>query len=149
MLRTALLFIRSAVRLMYAELPGAATRYRLLETVCEYALEKLGESGEADTARTLTATTTRRWLLSATRRQTVIMSSLSSRAKPRSTTCEPRSGGVGSRASSSVFTASRRRCADHDRRGELPVLRGMPEPLQVLAYLSGSAHAGQWMHRPQ
>jgi hypothetical protein len=56
---------------------------------------------------------------------------------------------VGSRASSSVFTASRRRCADHDRRGELPVLRGMPEPLQVLAILSGSAHAGQWMHRPQ
>lgn len=114
---------------MYAELPGGATRYRVPETVWQYALENLWESGEADTARTLT--------------------SLSSRPKPRSTTCEPRSGGVGSRASSSVFTASRRRCADHDRRGELAVLRGMPEPLQVLANLSGSAHAGQWMHRPQ
>ncbi|MGB6206304.1 ATP-binding protein, partial [Mycobacterium sp.] len=30
---------------------GARTRYRLLETVRQYALEKLGESGEADTVR--------------------------------------------------------------------------------------------------
>jgi hypothetical protein len=26
---------------------------------------------------------------------------------------------------------------------------GMPEQLQVLANLSASAHAGQWLHRPQ
>jgi hypothetical protein len=26
---------------------------------------------------------------------------------------------------------------------------GMPEQLQVLANLSGSAHARQWIHRPQ
>jgi DNA-binding CsgD family transcriptional regulator len=32
---------------------GGRTRYRLLETVRQYALEKLGESGEADTVRTL------------------------------------------------------------------------------------------------
>ncbi|HTX96071.1 MAG TPA: hypothetical protein VME67_15145 [Mycobacterium sp.] len=40
---------------MDPEPPGGATRYRLLETVCQYALEKLGESGEADTARTLSS----------------------------------------------------------------------------------------------
>ena len=31
--------------------PGGRTRYRLLETVRQYALEKLGESGEADAVR--------------------------------------------------------------------------------------------------
>jgi predicted ATPase/class 3 adenylate cyclase/DNA-binding CsgD family transcriptional regulator len=34
--------------LMVAEYAGRRTRYRLLETVRQYALEKLGESGEAD-----------------------------------------------------------------------------------------------------
>ena len=38
--------------LVVAENVGAATRYRLLETVRQYALEKLGESGEADAVRT-------------------------------------------------------------------------------------------------
>jgi predicted ATPase/class 3 adenylate cyclase/DNA-binding CsgD family transcriptional regulator len=37
--------------LVVAEHTGGATRYRLLETVRQYALEKLGESGEADTVR--------------------------------------------------------------------------------------------------
>ena len=37
--------------LVAAENTGAATRYRLLETVRQYALEKLGESGEADALR--------------------------------------------------------------------------------------------------
>ena len=37
--------------LVVAENPGGATRYRLLETVRQYALEKLGESGEADAVR--------------------------------------------------------------------------------------------------
>jgi predicted ATPase len=36
-------------------------RYRLLETVRHYALEKLGESGEADDCAPATAITTRRW----------------------------------------------------------------------------------------
>jgi predicted ATPase/class 3 adenylate cyclase/DNA-binding CsgD family transcriptional regulator len=35
--------------LLVAENSGGRTRYRLLETVRQYALEKLGESGEADT----------------------------------------------------------------------------------------------------
>ncbi|MEB4211733.1 LuxR C-terminal-related transcriptional regulator [Mycobacterium sp. 94-17] len=38
--------------LVVAEHTAAATRYRLLETVRQYALEKLGESGEADAVRT-------------------------------------------------------------------------------------------------
>ena len=37
--------------LVVAETAGAPTRYRLLETVRQYALEKLGESGEADAVR--------------------------------------------------------------------------------------------------
>lgn len=37
--------------LVVAESVGDATRYRLLETVRQYALEKLGESGEADAVR--------------------------------------------------------------------------------------------------
>ena len=38
--------------LVVAENAGGRTRYRLLETVRQYALEKLGESGEADDVRT-------------------------------------------------------------------------------------------------
>jgi predicted ATPase/class 3 adenylate cyclase/DNA-binding CsgD family transcriptional regulator len=38
--------------LVAAEDSGGRTRYRLLETVRQYALEKLGESGEADAVRT-------------------------------------------------------------------------------------------------
>jgi len=37
--------------LVVAENTGGRTRYRLLETVRQYALEKLGESGEADAMR--------------------------------------------------------------------------------------------------
>ena len=37
--------------LVVAENAGGRTRYRLLETVRQYALEKLGESGEADAVR--------------------------------------------------------------------------------------------------
>jgi predicted ATPase/class 3 adenylate cyclase/DNA-binding NarL/FixJ family response regulator len=38
--------------LVVADNSGGTTRYRLLETVRQYALEKLGESGEADAVRT-------------------------------------------------------------------------------------------------
>ena len=38
--------------LVAADNSGGRTRYRLLETVRQYALEKLGESGEADSVRT-------------------------------------------------------------------------------------------------
>ena len=37
--------------LVIAENPSGATRYRLLETVRQYALEKLGDSGESDAVR--------------------------------------------------------------------------------------------------
>ena len=39
--------------LVVAENASGRTRYRMLETVRQYALEKLGESGEADSVRTL------------------------------------------------------------------------------------------------
>src|SRR6202035_4029903 len=38
--------------LVVADESGSRTRYRLLETMRQYALEKLGESGEADAVRT-------------------------------------------------------------------------------------------------
>ena len=38
--------------LVVADDSRGRTRYRLLETVRQYALEKLGESGEADVVRT-------------------------------------------------------------------------------------------------
>jgi predicted ATPase len=38
--------------LVAAEESGGATRYRLLETIRQYALEKLADSGEADEVRT-------------------------------------------------------------------------------------------------
>ena len=38
--------------LVVAESSSGRTRYRLLETVRQYALEKLGESGEAEAVRT-------------------------------------------------------------------------------------------------
>ena len=53
--------------LVVAESAGGRTRYRLLETIRQYALEKLGESGEADAFVTPTAITTRRSQPSSTR----------------------------------------------------------------------------------
>ena len=47
--------------LVVAENVDGRTRYRLLETVRQYALEKLGESVEADEVVSATATTTPRW----------------------------------------------------------------------------------------
>ncbi len=38
--------------LVQADNTSERTRYRMLETIRHYALEKLGESGEADTIRT-------------------------------------------------------------------------------------------------
>ena len=55
--------------LVVAENTGGPTRYRLLETVRQYALEKLGESGEADELRRGTAITTPRWPRGSTRRR--------------------------------------------------------------------------------
>ncbi len=47
-----LLVDKSLVVVCDSEVSGGRTRYRLLETVRQYAVEKLGESGEADTVRT-------------------------------------------------------------------------------------------------
>ena len=58
-----------------------------------------------------TATTTRRWRRCSMRRQAVITSSASSRPKPRSTTCAPRSGGAAKTPTSSWRWRWRRRCS--------------------------------------
>ena len=104
--------------LVVADDSGGRTRYRLLETVRQYALEKLGESGEADAVRarhrdyyTAMAAAARR------RRRAVIMSSASSRPKPRSTTCAPRSGGAAKTPISSWRWRWRRRCSRCGSRG--------------------------------
>ena len=81
--------------LVVADDSGDRTRYRLLETVRQYALEKLGESGEADAVRSrhrdhYTCAGRR----CSTRRQAVTMSSVSSRPRPKSTTCGPRLTGA-------------------------------------------------------
>jgi predicted ATPase len=43
----------STKSLVAAEESDGATRYRLLETIRQYALEKLADSGEADEVRTI------------------------------------------------------------------------------------------------
>ncbi len=66
----------------------------MLETVRHYALEKLGESGEADAVRRATAITTRRWLPLLDAPAASTTSSVSSRPKSRSTTCALRLRGA-------------------------------------------------------
>jgi hypothetical protein len=80
--------------LVVAENTSGRTRYRLLETVRQYALEKLGESGEADRVRGRHRIATRPWRHCSTLRHVPAMSSVSSRPKPRSTTCGPHSRGA-------------------------------------------------------
>ena len=67
--------------LVVAENTSGRTRYRLLETVRQYVLEKLAESGEADAVRRGTATTTPRWPPCSTRRRAPTMSGVSSRQR--------------------------------------------------------------------
>ena len=64
-----------------------------------------------------TATITRRWPLCLTRRPAVITSSVSSRPKPRSTTCAPLLGGAGKIPISSSRWRWRRRCSRCGSRG--------------------------------
>jgi predicted ATPase len=97
--------------LVVADDTGGRTRYRLLETVRQYALEKLGESGEADAVRTRHRDPTRLWPPCLTRRQAPTMSSVSSRPTSRSTTCAPRSGGAAKTPTSSSRWRWHRRCS--------------------------------------
>ncbi len=94
--------------LVLAENASGPTRYRLLETVRQYAQEKLSESGERGIAR-ITAITTRLWRRCSTPRQLPAMSSVSSRPKTRSTTCERRSRGAAKPMTSQPHCGSRRR----------------------------------------
>ena len=65
--------------LVVADDSGGRTRYRLLETVRQYALEKLGESGEADAVRARHRDHYTAMAACSTRRQAVTTSSVSSR----------------------------------------------------------------------
>ena len=66
----------------------------------------------------VTATTTRRWPLCLTRRQAVIMSSVSSRPRSRSTICAPRSGGAAKTPILSWRWRWRPRCSRCGKRGD-------------------------------
>ena len=103
--------------LVVAEDSRGRTRYRLLETVRQYALEKLGESGEADAVRTRHRDhyTSMAALLDTP--AAPAMSSGSSRPKPRSTTCGPRSRGAAKTPISRSRCSSRRRCSRCGSRG--------------------------------
>ena len=82
--------------LVVAENTGGRTRYRLLETVRQYALEKLGESGEADAVRARHRDHYTSMAAAAGRAGAApTTSSVSSRPKSRWTTCEPHSAGAG------------------------------------------------------
>jgi predicted ATPase len=96
--------------LVVAEDRHGRTRYRLLETVRQYALEKLGESGEAHDVPG-TATTTPPWAPCSAPQGKLAARRVSSRPKPRSTTCGPRSRGVAKTPTSSSHCSSCRRCS--------------------------------------
>ena len=81
--------------LVVADDSGGRTRYRLLETVRQYALKNSASPAKRMRSARVTVTTTPRWPPSLTRRPAVIMSSASSKLKARSTICAPRSGGAG------------------------------------------------------
>ena len=110
--------------LVVADDSRGRTRYRLLETVRQYAVEKLGESGEADAAGHATAITTRRWRRCSMHRQALITSSVSSRPKPKSTTCAPHSHGAGKTEMLSSRWRWRRRCRRYGSQGQPKGLRG-------------------------
>ncbi len=97
--------------LVVAENTGGRTRYRLLETVRQYALEKLAESGEADAIRSRHRDYYISMAAALDRRQAVIMSGVLSRPRSRSTICAPRSGGAGQTPLSSRRWRWRPRCS--------------------------------------
>ena len=97
--------------LVVAEDTRVATRYRLLETVRQYAQEKLHESREGDDVRirhrdhyTAMAARARR------ARQATATNSASTRPKPKSTICEQLSAGAGKPRTPSWRSRWRRRC---------------------------------------
>ena len=80
--------------LVVAENAGGRTRYRLLETVRQYALEKLGESGEADAVRTRHCEYYNSMAAPLDAPAGAIMSSASNRPILKSTTCAAHSAGA-------------------------------------------------------
>ena len=97
--------------LVVAENTSGRTRYRLLETVRQYAQEKLGESGEAEAVRSRHRDhyTAMAALLDAPARTDTPARRAGGRA--RWTICEAHSGGASKPATSSAHWSWRRRCS--------------------------------------
>ena len=105
--------------LVVADDSGGRTRYRLLETVRQYALEKLGESGEADAvrARHRDHYTAMAALLDAPAGSDYEQRHRAGR-NSRSTTCAPRFRGAGKTPTSNWPWRWRRRCSRCGKRGD-------------------------------
>jgi predicted ATPase len=80
--------------LVLAEDSRDGTRYRLLETVRQYALENSASPAKVTTCAPITATTTQRWPPCSTRQQTPTTNGASNKRKPKSTIYEPLSRGA-------------------------------------------------------
>ncbi len=98
--------------LVVAESTGGRMRTGCWKPMRQYALEKLGESGEADTVRDPPPRPLHRaGSRSSTLRRQPAISSVSTRPKPRSTTCGRHSRGVAKTPTSSCACSSRHRCS--------------------------------------
>ena len=97
--------------MVLAEESRGRTRYRLLETVRQYAAEISATPAKPTPCGPVTATTTPRWRPSSTPRPTTVMSGVSPRPTPRSTTCARPFRGAAKTPISSSQCDSRRRCS--------------------------------------
>jgi predicted ATPase len=96
--------------LVIAENTGGSTRYRLLETVRQYAMESSASRGNPTRFGLGIATITWQWQHGSTRRRLAQRNTSSHRPRSRSTICEPRSSGVSRTTTSKQLWSSRRRC---------------------------------------
>ena len=96
---------------------GGRTRYRLLETVRQYARKSSASLAKPVMCARVTAITTHRWRRCSTRRQAVITSSASSRPRSKSTICAPHSLGAAKTVTSGWRWRWRRRCSRCGNRG--------------------------------
>jgi predicted ATPase/class 3 adenylate cyclase len=118
--------------LVVAESTTGRTRYRLLETVRQYASEKLGSQARVRKSARVIVGTTHPWRPSSTIRRQRVTRNCCSKPRPKSTICERHSRGVVRTATSRRRCNWRRRCSPcgkrgaafwRDGRGSMPSLR--------------------------
>ena len=97
--------------LVVAENTSGRTRYRLLETVRQYARRNWRSPARPMPCGRVTATTTPRWPPCSTRRRAPTMSAVSTRQRRRWTTCAPLSCGASKPATSGLRWSSQHRCS--------------------------------------